>query len=164
MLLSEVEDLLLRIRGGTFASLDAETFPYPGIKKVTTGEQVMLFTNKGGSAYERLVKRRLEQAGKNPANFVLGDLAWGERVPDSPLIHHRGKHYLQVIEINPGVSVYYFTTGKEVPDPEGLGLVRRRSNQGLAPDDEVIVRTYKLDNIIRLTLMGETRPVLRPRY
>lgn len=160
MLLEEIEDLIEKIKGCTFASLDAETFPYPGIRKVTTGERVMLFTNKGGSAYEKLVKRRLVAAGKNPDNFVLSDLRWGERIPDTPLIYHRGKHYLQVIQLSPGVSAYYFTSGREVPDPEKMGLLRRRSNQGLSREDEVIVQTYKLDNIIRITLMGETRPVL----
>lgn len=164
MQLEDIQDLLTRIKGCTFASLDAETFPKSGIRKVTTGERVMLFTNKGGSSYERLVKRRLEQAGKDPDNFVLGDRAWGDPIPNSPLIYHNGKWYLQVIQMERGVETFYFTSGREVPDPMKMGLGRKRTNQGLSREDEVIVETYKLDNIIRLTLLGETRPVLRLRY
>lgn len=164
MELSEVEDLLRKIKGGTFASLDAETYPYPSIRKVTTGERVMLFTNKGGSAYESIVKRRLQQAGKDPDNFSVSNLAWGERIPNTPLIYHRYKYYLQVIVLNPGIETYYFASGKAVPDPDRLGIGRKRTNQGLAKEDEVIVATYKLDNIIRITLMGETRPTLSLRF
>jgi hypothetical protein len=164
MQLEEIEDLLNQIRGCTFASLDAETFPYPGIKKVTTGQQVMLFTNKGGSAYEKMVRRRLDSIGKNPANFVLGDRAWGEPIAGTPLIYHRGKHYLQVIEVHEGVSAFYFTSGQPIVNPEKLGLSRKRTNQGLSKEDEVVVRTYKLDNIIRITLLGVTRPVLTLKF
>lgn len=165
MELNEINDLLSRINGATFASLDAETEPSPGIRKVTIGERVMLFTNKGGSAYGKMVQRRLMEAGLNPLNFVLGDLPWGERVEGTPLILHKGRYYVQCIVLDSGVSTF-FIGGIRSEDPSGLRLSRRRSNQGLCRTDEVIVSTYRLENITRLRLLGEERIAgkLHPKF
>lgn len=151
---AELEDLLSQVRGCTFASIDSETEPSPGILKVTSQTRVLLFTNKNISGYDAMIKRRLVEAGKNPDNFVIGDLPWGERVKNSPLIEHKGKTYLQCVELAEGQKHYYLkANGKEV-DEADLNLRSRRTNQGLAPADEVIVRTYNLDNITRISLMG----------
>src|SRR3990167_9195349 len=82
---------LSAIRGCTFASLDTTTSPRPFYEVVRKNEGVLLFANQEGSGYERMVRRRLEEAGKDPAGFVLGDLPWGERIVGSPLFSHKGK-------------------------------------------------------------------------
>lgn len=159
---SVLENLLAEVEGCTFASIDTETEPSSGILKVTKGQRIILFTNKKSSGYDNMVKRRLMEAGKNPDNFVLGELPWGMRVPNSPLIEHKGKTYLQCIHLTDGESKYALkSTGVEV-DPELLGLRQRRTNQGLAAGDEVIVSCYNLDNIERITLMGETLVAEKP--
>lgn len=150
-----LENLLSQINGCTFASIDAETEVSPGVKKVVSGRRVILFTNKLSNGYENMVKRRLIEAGKNPENFVLHDLPWGTRVPETPLIEHKDKVYLQCIELSEGTARYYIAvTGVEV-DPAQLNLKERHSNQGLPPGEEVNVRAYDLNSITRIALMGE---------
>lgn len=142
--------LLDRIDGAEYATIDSTTHPRPSIRKITTGTKVILF--KGVLGYEQTVRRRLIEAGRNPDNFSLGDLPWGERVSDTPLIVHRGVYYLQTIVLDPGQSVSYL--GNQQIDIEDF-VPRRRTNQGLSPEDEVVVATYRLDHIDRIALMGE---------
>lgn len=149
----EVVDVLSRINGCTFASVDSVTMPDKVVRKVTTAARVILFTNQKTSGYDNMVRRRLEQAGKNPDDFSLSDLPWGERVPGTPLIQHKGEYYLQCILLHEGVSEYYLGTGTIPVDPRYLALKERRSNQGLVPP--VIVNTYKLDSITAIRVLGE---------
>jgi hypothetical protein len=148
-----LQNLLDKIQGCTFASIDAETEPSKGIHKVTTGIRVILFTNKKSSGYENMVKRRLIEAGKNPDNFVLGDLPWGQRLENSPLIENKGKFYLQCILLTEGTSKYYI--GDREISGNGLGLRGRFPNQGLPPGDEVLVACYNIDSIKRIAVMGK---------
>jgi hypothetical protein len=158
MELFPLQNLLDKIQGCTFANLDTITEPSPGIQKVTRGERVILFTNKKVSGYENMVRRRLEEAGKNPDNFVLGDLPWGSRVPNSPLIENKGKFYLQCIRLKEGRS-RFFIGDREIQNPRGLMLKKRRTNQGLLEGEEVEVACYKLENIQKIALMDETLTV-----
>jgi hypothetical protein len=155
MLIEKVEALLSSINGCTFASLDTETSPAAGIRKITTNERVILFTNKNSSGYEAKVKRHLEKAGKNPEDFVLGDLPWGTRRPGTPLIFHCGFWYLQTIILEEGESVYLM--GNRLIPPERVSAFVRheRTSQGLPEGEEVKVRTYALENIKGLRVLGE---------
>lgn len=153
MELNQIKDLLSSINGCTFASLDACTEPTPGVRKVTTNERVILFTNKvQESGYANMVRRRLEQAGKNPDDFVLSDLPWGERVPETPLIYHAGRHYLQTVLLHPGEEKCFI--GKHEVSCKTM-FPNKGTNQGLSDDSEVVVRTYKLENITAIRLLGE---------
>lgn len=154
MKLSDIQSLLSAIQGCTFAALDAETMPKPGLRCVTTGERVILFTNKNSSGYDNMVRRRLEQVGKDPDLFRLGDLPWGERVPETPMITHNGKHFIQCIVLTPGEKEYFL--GKFKVDPLAFGIRKQRPQQGLPKDMAVIVHTYDIENITRLSLLGET--------
>lgn len=165
---SEIEVLLSSVKGAAFGLMETVTFPSPGIKKVETNKRIILFANSDFSGYEALVRRRLEEAGKDGSDFSLGDLPWGKRIDNSPLIEHNGETYLQVIEIAEGLTGYYLcSTGAEI-DPADFGIVRKRTNQGLPPEKEVIVRAYKIGGIMKLTLpdegikaVGVERAVLR---
>lgn len=148
-----LENLLTEIQGCTFASIDTLTSVSPGITKETKGKRVLLFTNKKSSGYENMVRRRLQEAGKDPTTFVSGELPWGTQVPNSPLVEHKGKVYLKCIDLAPGLTKYYML-GEEV-DPSGLGLRERNTYQGLEPSSAVRVSTYELSNILRIALMGE---------
>jgi hypothetical protein len=153
--LSIILPIVKQIRGATFATLDAVTKPSPGIRKVATGVRVVLFNTRGESGYGAMVKRRLAEAGRNPDNFVVGDLPWGERIDGTCLIQHRGVSYLQSIVLDAGRTEYFI--GNVPVSPEGLGLREgsQRTNQGLSPASEVLVATYRLDSITRIALMGE---------
>lgn len=151
----EYESLKLvidKIEGADFALIDSTTYPRPSLRKVTVGTSVLLFTNEGGSDYERLVKRRLLEAGKDPRDFVLSDLPWGQRVPNSPFIYNHGMYYLQTIVLEPGLFTCYL--GNREVDLNDF-VPSRRTNQGLPRKDEVIVSTYRLDHIDRIALMGQ---------
>lgn len=147
-----LENVLAGIEGGAFAILGATTKPAPAVTKVTTGKRVILFTNQGGSDYERIVRRRLVEAGKNPNNFSVSDRRWGTPVQGTPFIEHKGKTYLQCIDLTEGQSKYFFL-GQEA-DPANLGLRERlRTNQGLSPEEEVRVSDYNIENIDSLVVL-----------
>jgi hypothetical protein len=171
MELEDIQHLLDKINGCTFAGLDTTTIvdlrggksnPYLGrVTKVCKGSRIMLFTNKKSSGYENMVKRRLEQEGKNPASFSVEAPRWGERIPDSPLFMHIKdgvlNHYIQTIFLHEPKSIEYFLDGTTPiakdniqglpPEPEGSG------KQDL--DNEVIVRTYKLASIDAIRIFNE---------
>jgi hypothetical protein len=150
MELETLKLLLAQVDGSTFATIDSTTSPTPGVRKVTTGTRVILFTKENG--YEEMVRRRLTEAGKDPRDFVLSDLPWGERIPNSPFIVCRGRHYLQTVVLEPGKSTCYL--GDAEVDCKDF-VSSRRTNQGLSKDNEVHVATYRLDHIDRISLMGE---------
>jgi hypothetical protein len=166
MELDQVLELLRRIRGVTFASLDAVTKPAPGIRKVTSRERVLLF-NSGVSGYEGMVKRRLAILGLDPDGFTVGDLLWGSRLPDLPscVLIHRGEHYLQTILLGKGDEEYFDVTGRALslqriaallPKSVSLHAVDTGSNsQGLPDDRAVLVHSYALRSITAIRLLGE---------
>ena len=131
-----------------FAWMDTETTPMRGVKKFTRNMKVILFNEP---RYEAMVREKLSKQGLNPENFTVSDLPWGARIADSPLILHKGVMYLQTVLSEPGES-FYFISGLSV-DPEELGIRPRRTNQGLEPGNEVLVATYKIENITRLELI-----------
>lgn len=164
-----MKEVLSRIRGCTFAALDADYEPSHGFRKVVKGEVVLLYRTKGASGYENMVKRRLADIGRDPSNFVVGDLPWGERVEDLPLIvtEKAGEEtfYLQTILVKSGVSTCYFGRGQfeqEVnpglfPDvfKREADIASAAASQGLPQDRAVIVRTYRLESLTELRLMSE---------
>ena len=149
------------INGASFISLDTITNveltggkknPFQGrVKKLQEGSSCMVFQNIHVNAYEEMVKRRLEQEGKNPASFKLGERAWGTRVPNSPIIEHDGKEYLEVIFLHAG-KITYLVDGKET-DPAtitGLKPSKEGDQGGLA--DKVIIRTFAVDSLIKVKI------------
>lgn len=186
MNLMQIQDLLDKVNGCTFAGLDCVTDvklaggrknPYQGkLVKHCYGNRVMLFTNKLSNGYENMVRRRLVAEGKDPSSFQLGELVWGTRLPNSPIIEHKNQHYLQVIFLVPGEPQYFatddiywyldngekfvaFKKGDEVPKRciKGLPEHKGSGRQGLEGDNKVVVRTYSLDSIRCIRLFKEER-------
>lgn len=165
MKLAQIHTLLDSIKGNTFASMDTivevdlkggKKNPMKGrVTKHTTGNRVQLFTSHKG--YKNMVNRRLEAEGK-VANFEPAALRWGTRVDDSPLIEHNGKFYLQCIFIKGGESTYKLDNKViDKADIEGLDEKEVTSGrQGLEDENSVIVRTFALDSIREIRMMGQT--------
>lgn len=153
-----IRELLTKIKGTTFANLDATCEPKPGLKQRITGERVLLYNTHGdASVYEGMIRRRLLEAGKDPMAFHVGPLPWGERVSDSPLIQHKGKFFVQYIILAEGQSVYYLAGSGKVVDPTQFGVRPRVIYQaGLPKERQVHVRCINIENIDRLTMFGET--------
>lgn len=148
--------LVEKIQGCTFATLDALTEPKPGIMCRVTGERVIIFRTNGKSGWEGMIKRRLQEAGKDPDTFNVGSLPWGTRLGNLPIIEYKGNFYLQTIPLKDGQTRYYMMgVGVDV-DPKAFGIRPNRGYLGLPPEETVRMNTYKIDNILRLTLMGET--------
>ena len=161
----QLEDLLDQISGCTFAGMDTTTIPalkggkknlmQGRITKISKNHRVMLFTNKNMNAYNAMVRRRLIAENKNPDGFVLGPLKWGTRLPESPVIVHNDNHYLQCVFLHSG-SVEYQLDGQHIDKDDIEGLIEAAPSEKQGLDDEVIVRTFNLDNIDSIRLMGET--------
>lgn len=100
--------------GTTFIGFDLATIPVlkggkknpmqGRVRKIAKGQVAMVFSNKWSSAYENMVNRRLAQAGK-PADFKAGELPWGERIPNTSAIRHKGELYLQMVHAQSPVSL-----------------------------------------------------------
>lgn len=178
----EATALLSRVDGCTFAALDTLTVPilYGGknnpfqgkVEKHARGHRVMLFTNKFSSGYENRVRKMLIREGKNPDSFKLSALRWGERMPESPFITHKGKYYLQCVFLESGEIEYratdainvsdayterWYNPGDTIPKEVIVGLKDDESyvHQGLEPSDAVIVRAFDLNNIVALRAFNE---------
>jgi hypothetical protein len=156
MEVDHLRKIMQSFKGATFASLDAETKPRPGIIRRTFGERVILFRMDKGSGYENIVNRRLEELGMEP-KFRVGPLPWGGRVDDNlPLIQYKGFYYLQTIQLKEG-DEKYFIFDREIPKDElpAFGIQPKGgSNTGLPRGEKVIIQTYSLDNIRAIRLLG----------
>lgn len=150
------------VNGMTFIGLDTSTEPrlkggksnpYKGrVRKVMTGANVMVFQNKTINGYDAMVKRRLTKEGKDPSTFKLSPRTWGSRLPNTPVVEHKGKYYLEVIFLSSG-KVHYEVDGV-VTDPSdivGLDLDKQEGRQG-GLNDKVIIRTFAVENITKLTI------------
>ena len=159
---------LAKVNGSTFIGIDTESIvklkggkknPYQGrMTKVTEGANCMIFCNNSGSAYESMVKRRMEDEGKDSSTFELKPRAWGTRVGNTALIEHKDKDYLEVFFMSPG-KTKYFLDG-EIVDPETIeGFETKKSpsddtSQG-GIENKVVIRTFALDSITGIRIFGE---------
>jgi hypothetical protein len=165
MKLAEIKHLIEAISGNTFVSMDCVTEPklsggrsnpHQGrVAKRNKGLRVQMFNNTTKNAYEAMVNRRRAAEG-NEQPFKVAPLQWGRHVPNSPYIEHNGNLYIQVICHNAG-EVEYLLDGKVTPKDQIQGLPKEQGSgrQELSQENKVTVRTFKLDSIRALRMMGE---------
>ena len=165
---SQLINAVANINGASFVGLDTHTDvtltggkqnPHQGrVTKKMTGATVMSFQNKNFSAYEAMVQRRLTTEGKDPAAFVLGERAWGTRVPNMPIVEHfkdgDTKYYLEVIFLTPG-EVTYYLDGNPVPASAIIGLKKGTAGEQGGLENKVILRTFAADSITELRIDGQ---------
>lgn len=160
-----------KVNGTTFISFDSETtvkvrktLPedrkqpnpyYDAVSKVNKGSRVMVFQNKHTNAYESMVERRLAKEGKDPSSFELSPRTWGTRIPETPFIEHKGKYYLEVIFLGSNPAEY-FMGGKQIGKDEIIGLTPSKEGEQGGLDNKVIIRTFAIENITRLTIDKQT--------
>lgn len=161
-------DALQNINGSTFIGLDTLTEvkltggkknPQQGrITKRMIGAHVMAFQNKNINGYQAMIDRRLIAEGKDPANFVLGERAWGTRVPNMPIIEHfkdgQTKYYLEVIFLKAG-DIEYLLDGKPIPESSVIGLPVASTGEQGGLDNKVIIRSFAAESIIGLRVDGK---------
>lgn len=146
---------ILAIHTGPFkAFVSAHTSPAKGFYKNSLREKVILYNGVTDSVFEDEVRQRLIEEGKDPSNFSVLDLPWGERVDGSSLIVHGDSAYLQTLVIEDGEEECYFgrtmVSPSDFPDVFRRGDERRHAaaRQGLPEDKAVLVRTYSVRNIL----------------
>jgi hypothetical protein len=161
---ADLVNAVININGASFVGLDTHTDvtlaggkknPMQGrVTKRMIGASVMSFQNKNFSAYEAMVKRRLATEGKNPEDFKLSERAWGVRIPNMPIVEHKGNYYLEVIFMKPGNSTYYLDGAPIAPvDIIGLPVTNAGEQGGL--DNKVILRTFAAESITELRIDGK---------
>lgn len=159
---------LQNVNGASFVGFDSVTSvtllggrknPLQGrVTKRMEGAQVMVFQNKNVNGYEAMVQRRLAAEGKDPASFELGPRAWGERIPNLPVVKHEKdgqvKFYLEVIFLRGG-RTQYMVDGIPCDKStiEGLKEPTEGAQGGL--DNKVIIRTFAVENITELRVDGK---------
>lgn len=158
-----ISEIFSSVNGNTIISMDTATKPVlkggksnplqGRVTKVIKGSQVMVFQNKNVSGYENMVNRRLAQEGKD-ADFEVGPRAWGTRVPNTPIVEHKGKRYLEVIFLKAG-EVEYQIDGKVV-DAALVGEVPSSNGEQGGLGNKVIIRTFAEESITRVKINGET--------
>lgn len=164
--MANIRKILEAVHGASFITISTSTEPellggkknpFKGItKKIMNDANVMVFQNKTVNGYEAMVHRRLVKEGKNPESFQLGARAWGERIPNLPIVEHNGQHYLEVIFLSTG-KVHYEVNGQPM-DPnriEGLKTDKEEGQQG-GLSDKVIIRTFKLSSVTEMTVNKQT--------
>jgi hypothetical protein len=164
MQLSTAQNAFAKLAGGTFVGMDTLTEvklkggkknPMQGrVTKRMTGAQVMCFSNQNGSAYEAMVRRRLEQEGKDAGSFELSPRAWGERIQGTPFVEHKGNHYLEVIFLRAG-AVEFLLDGKPIAREDVEGLDEGTAGEQGGLENKVVIRTFGLDGITALRANGE---------
>ncbi len=160
------------VNGASFVGLDTLTVasltggkknPHQGrVTKQMLGAQVMVFQNKNVNGYEEMIQRRLMKEGKDPWDFVLGERAWGTRVPNLPIIEHFKnditQYYLEVIFLKPG-KVQYFLDGVPIDVADIIGMPEDKDDGGqggLSTANKVIIRSFKADSITEIRVNGKS--------
>ena len=158
------------ISGASFVGLDTLTAvkltggqknPQQGrVTKRMTGASVMCFQNKTVSGYEAMIHRRLIAEGKDPANFAVGERAWGTRLPNLPVVVHNrdgeDSYYLEVIFLRPGTTEYLLD-GQPVKreDIQGLPVVKEDPDAQGGLENRVVIRTFAAESITALRVDGK---------
>ena len=160
----KLQHILSDVNGATFISIDTVTTPVleggkknpmqGQIRKVTIGSNVMVFSNKTVNAYDAMVRRRLEQEGKDPNTFELGQRRFGERIPGTPFIEHNGQLYLEVIFLKAGKT--HFEHGvRPIERHQVVGLKEAKEGVQAGLEKKVVIRTINVDNIKQITVNKE---------
>ena len=152
------------ISGASFIGIDTHTDvkltggqknPQQGrVTKRMHSATVMAFTNQNVNAYQAMVQRRLTAEGKDPLAFELRERAWGVRVPNMPIVEHKGAYYLEVIFIKPGYSEYLLD-GHVVPASAIQGLPVASAGEQGGLEHKVIIRDFRADSITELRINGQ---------
>jgi len=158
----KITKILDNVNGASFISMDTTTTPIlkggkknpmqGRVQKHNKGANIMVFQNKKANAYDNMVKRRLIAEGKDPELFKLSPRAWGTRLQGLPLVEHKGALYLEVIFLASGQTSYTLDGQPIDADSiEGLDIGKPEGKQGTL-EDKVIIRTFKMDSITRLSI------------
>ncbi len=149
---TELVDLLSKIKGTTFVSIETTTVPklksgnpFSNLKKVSKVSGAIGFN------YSNSINNALAKEGKEK-DFEAKPRKWGEKVVGTPLVKHKDKFYLEMKAQN-GQSDYFNNQGRVSKEDIKPWEYAKKSRQGL--ENEVIIRDYDLNNITRIKINKE---------
>jgi hypothetical protein len=110
-----------------------------------------------GFNYANSVNNQLNREDKN-ADFIASPRKWGNRLPRTPIVEHKGNLYLEMkVEKSLGHR-YEDASGIPLDDATMLQvssfLPNRPKAQSQGTDKEIILRDYKLASILSITYRG----------
>ncbi len=122
------------------------------VTKVLKHGSIMFACNMNNNSYNDMVKRRLVKEGKDPESFRLGKRVWGERVPNTPFVLHKGQVYVEAIFMAAPKDISYLLDGKPIDKNQINGLPKKSEGKQGGLDNKVSIRTYKLGSITKLRM------------
>jgi hypothetical protein len=148
-------DLLINYNGHSFVGLTTLTDarakktnnPYGKILKKT-----ILLANIGFH-YKNSLNNQAKREEKE-IEFNIQPRRWGKRLPNTPLVEHKGKYYLEYKAENV-TSVEYFTENGEQIEKEKIEEFlpqKRHSSTQKELDKKIILRDVAIENILSLRI------------
>lgn len=104
--------------------------------------------------YENSINKALIKEGKTP-DFKAKPRAWGNRIPNTPLILHKNQYYLEARFLKHEPTVEYFLDGDAIEKEmieDHLPQVKESKQHGL--EEAIIIRDFKIDSIHEITVNG----------
>ena len=150
--ISELVDILLKVKGSTMVGFTSETVP----RLLAGNPWVNLVKSSRVNAnlcfdYEKAVNRQRIREGK-VADFVVQPRKWGKHIGKSPVVEHKGKLYLNA-KINSSTAVY-IADGKIVTDAEVYAWMGEKHSGRQHVDKTVESRDFSMENIRELRMDG----------
>lgn len=146
----ELIERLRAIKGATFVTVETETMPKatkPVVKRSKVNGMV-------GANYTNSVNNQRDREGLE-RNFKANPRIWGQNV-DPFFVELKNKKYLK-LKVEKTELPQYFLNGQRLSQEAAEKLLAKKSDsnrQGV--ERPVIVRNYSVDNIVRITMNGET--------
>lgn len=108
--------------------------------------------------YTKSVNKALTKEHKE-ADFVAKPRKWGEKITGTPIISHKNEYYLEARFLNNEPKIEYILDNTDTIEKELFETYLPPTNnttikehQGL--NDEIIVRDFKISNILEIVLDG----------
>lgn len=105
--------------------------------------------------YANSVENQREREGLDLEEFEPQPRMWGERIPDTPLVEHKGNYYLEV-KVENVLETVYVDSGGNVVDREEIEEFLYSSSQPSTQktEKEIILRDYKIQNLEQINMYG----------
>jgi len=148
-------DLLINYNGHSFVGLTTLTDarakktnnPYGKILKKTK-----LLANIGFH-YKNSLNNQAKREGKE-IDFDIKPRRWGVRLPNTPLVEHKGKHYLEYKAENVQSVEYYTEQGEELTKEQVQEFLPKKSTSSTQREltKKIILRDVAIENILSLRI------------
>lgn len=156
----ELKDLLATQKGATMVTIISHTDP--ATRKGDKGKVVKQSTTNGviNWNYEGSVNRQQKREG-GEGTFQAKPRKWGQKIEGTCLIEHKGNYYLE-LKVERALKAEYFERRPDgslvATTKEAIAAIlpkKRSSAPSQGVNKEIILRDYKLTNIVILRMGGK---------